>query len=136
MANGSCLCGQVTYKIDGKISDIVHCHCYKCRKAHSAAFSSVASVKQEHFQLAGAQHLRSFESSAGKHRYFCTTCGSQIYSQRDNHPNVVVRLGCLDSGTDSQEFAHTWISQKAGWYCLDTALPQFEEGYKPPSKTS
>ena len=41
MIIGSCLCGSVEYEISG---DIVHCHCETCRKAHGAAFSSVASV--------------------------------------------------------------------------------------------
>ena len=47
MITGSCLCGEVTYEISGKVGDIVHCHCQTCRKAHGAAFSSVAAVDDD-----------------------------------------------------------------------------------------
>ncbi len=70
MILGSCLCQKVSYEIDGSLGDIVHCHCRTCRKAHGAAFSSVAAIADEHFHLQGAEHLNSFESSPGKIRYF------------------------------------------------------------------
>ena len=78
MISGSCLCGKVKYEIAGKVGDIVHCHCQTCRKAHSAAFSSVAAVNDHDFHLTGQTHLNSYESSPGKKRYFCSQCGSQI----------------------------------------------------------
>jgi len=66
---GSCLCGRVSYEISGKVGDIVHCHCKTCRKAHGAAFSSVAAVNDSDFTIAGSEHLNAFESSTGKWRY-------------------------------------------------------------------
>lgn len=129
MIKGSCLCGKVNYQIDGNISDIVHCHCETCRKAHSAAFSSVAAVSDKKFSLTGAQHLNSFESSAGKHRFFCQHCGSQIYAKRDNTQHVVLRVGSIDGEVNSKELAHTWVSDKASWHQVNQPLPAYDEGY-------
>ena len=127
MIKGSCLCGNVRYEILGKVGEIVHCHCQTCRKAHGAAFSSVAAVSDNDFRLNDAGMLSSFESSAGKKRYFCQNCGTQIYAKRENTKHIILRLGSLDSDPSSSEKAHIWLSQKATWYEVDSKLPQFSE---------
>jgi len=76
MIIGKCLCGKVSYEITDDISDIIHCHCETCHKAHGSAFSSVASVADESFALTGKEFLNSYESSPGKLRYFCKNCGT------------------------------------------------------------
>lgn len=127
MINGSCLCGSVKYGITGAIGDIVHCHCGTCRKAHGSAFSSVAAVQDSDFNLLSKTSLKSYESSAGKHRYFCSNCGSQLYAKRDDTSHIILRLGSLDSNLDSAEKEHIWVSQKANWYCINSQLPEREE---------
>ena len=124
---GSCLCGSVKYEINGKVGDIVHCHCETCRKAHGAAFSSVAAVNDEDFTLIGAENLSRFESSEGKWRYFCSNCGTQLYAKRDNTQHVILRLGSLDDDPGAQEKNHIWTSQKASWYEINSDLPEHEE---------
>lgn len=125
--NGSCLCGKVRYQLSGPVGDIVHCHCQTCRKAHGAAFSSVAAVADNHFSVSGREQLASFESSKGKRRYFCSNCGTQLYAKRDNTQHVILRLGSLDDDPGSQEKSHIWLSQKASWYSLDKRLAQHAE---------
>lgn len=68
IVHGSCLCGSAEYSVSGGMSDIVHCHCVTCRKAHGSAFSSVASVPLSNFMLSHAAPLGSYESSPGKTR--------------------------------------------------------------------
>ncbi len=127
MINGSCLCGSVKYEISGAVGDIVHCHCSTCRKAHGSAFSSVASVQDCDFKLSNRDSLKSYESSAGKHRYFCSNCGSQLYAKREGTSHLILRLGSLDSDLYSPEKEHIWVSQKASWYCIDSKLPLREK---------
>ena len=125
--NGSCLCGSVKYEISGKVGDIVHCHCRTCRKAHGSAFSSVADAQDNDFKLLGSENLKSYESSEGKHRYFCANCGTQVYAKRNNTAHIILRLGSLDSEIDSIEKEHIWVSEKAGWYCINSQLPERQE---------
>jgi len=124
MIKGSCLCGNVHYEIAGSLSEIVHCHCQTCRKAHGSAFSSVAAVPDSDFCLFGAQQLKGFESSKGKTRYFCSNCGTQVYAKRDNKDHIILRLGSLDSDVVAVEKHHIWTSQKANWYSIEKQLPQ------------
>lgn len=127
MIKGSCLCRKVTYEISGEVGDIVHCHCITCRKAHGAAFSSVASVPLESFQLTGKNKLSSFESSPGKVRHFCANCGTQIYAIREGACHIILRLGSLDDEILSKEVSHIWVSQKANWFKINNELPEHLE---------
>ncbi|MBR9868730.1 MAG: GFA family protein [Oceanospirillales bacterium] len=127
MIQGSCLCGNVKYRISSQPGAIVHCHCQTCRKAHGAAFSSVSAVLDENFHLLSDGGLKSFESSPGKHRFFCPECGTQIYAKRDNTPHIILRLGSLDDDPEVAEEKHIWVSQKAPWYTIKNNLPEYDE---------
>lgn len=127
MISGNCLCGKVEYEITGEMGDIVHCHCITCRKAHGAAFSSVAAVNDRDFKLTGGDNLKSFESSEGKCRFFCGHCGTQIYAKREATEYIVLRLGSLNDDPKAKEKKHIWVSQKASWYSLNNNLPESME---------
>lgn len=130
MIKGSCLCRNIKYQITGELGDITNCHCTSCRKAHSAAFSSVAAVKIKDISFtSGYELLKAFESSAGKKRYFCTNCGSQIYAHREGQEHFILRLGTLDDDPNVRATQHIWVSLKAPWYEIenDGNLPQFNE---------
>lgn len=127
MIKGSCLCGKVTYEISGEVGEIVHCHCETCRKAHGSAFSSVAAVNDADFDLYGCEQLNSFESSSGKVRHFCSNCGTQIYAKRNGTDHLILRLGSLDDDPRTREANHIWVSQKAGWYDINSDLPEYAE---------
>jgi hypothetical protein len=128
---GSCLCGAISYSISQNIGDIVHCHCIKCRKAHGAAFSSVAKIEDNNFSITGKNTLSSYQSSPGKTRYFCSCCGSQIYAKRDNTDFIILRLGTLNDesmiSSQYQEAKHIWLAEKACWYELNSNLEEHEE---------
>lgn len=127
MVEGSCLCGAVTYQVTGTVGDIVHCHCITCRKAHASAFSSVAAVADGDFVLTGGERMKSYESSPGKQRHFCGTCGSQIYAKRQGTGHVILRLGTLDTDPGTKEARHIWLSDKASWYALHSDLEEHDE---------
>ena len=84
MISGSCLCGSVKYRINGRLFDALNCHCSMCRKAHGAAFRSRATLKAADFEwVQGEGCLTFYESSPGNHRGFCRVCGSPIVSKFD-----------------------------------------------------
>jgi hypothetical protein len=133
MLNGSCLCGGVAYEADAELSPIVHCHCESCRKAHGAAFSSLASVPRASFRWTkGAELLSAFESSAGKFRRFCSVCGSQLIAERTGASVVMLRLGCLDTAVAQRCLAHIWRSDAASWYDPREQVPELLESFDKP----
>lgn len=129
MLTGSCLCGTVRYEVEAAPGPIVHCHCRTCRKAHGAAFSSVMPIPRAAFRwVSGQDNLKWFESSAGKFRTFCASCGSHIVADRIAQPVILLRLGCLDTPIADRPLMHIWRSDCANWYDPKDQLPEVAEG--------
>jgi hypothetical protein len=125
---GSCLCGAVQYEIDQLDGPIGHCHCHTCRKAHAAPFASTAWVNREHFRWTkGQDRLSSFESSPGKLRYFCSSCGSHLIADRHNQPNVILRVATLDEDPGARPVAHIWTSLDVPWLQYNDKIPLYAE---------
>lgn len=126
---GSCLCGAVAYQVDCEPQPFGHCHCRTCRKAHSAAFSTVMGVPKETFSWTkGEQKLSGYESSPGKTRYFCGDCGSQLIASREETDYVLIRVGSVDTELDVKPQAHIWCSDGASWYDPKDKIPMLSEG--------
>jgi hypothetical protein len=130
MHHGSCLCGKVTYEVEGDFGDAYFCHCQRCRKATGTAFAANARIKPQQFRLlTGQDALKSFHHApTGLSRKFCGECGSPIVSERAEPAVMSVRLGTLDTVLDPAPFvAHIFVGSKAGWDCIGDDLPQFAE---------
>jgi len=129
MYQGSCLCGNVRYEINGELSDFGYCHCTSCRKASGSAHAANAGIERNNFRIEDPQSfLREFESSPGKFRAFCSNCGSPIYAYLTATSELIrVRLGTLDTPFHKTAMAHTFVSDKASWEIIHDDLPQFDE---------
>lgn len=113
---GSCMCGSITYEVDRIDMPISNCHCRTCRKVHAAAFVPNAGVMREHFRwVKGKERLSAFESSPGKLRYFCSTCGSHLVAERVAQPHVILRVATLDDDPGFQPVMHIWCSHDVAW---------------------
>ena len=129
MFEGSCLCGDIKYIVDCDPQPMGHCHCRTCRKAHSAAFSTVMSVPKRSFRWErGQDSLSGYESSAGKTRYFCKNCGSQLIASRESTDYVLIRVGSIDTELEDRPKVHFWCSDGASWYDPTEELPILAEG--------
>ena len=132
MYEGGCLCGNIRFQITGPITNIVYCHCSRCRKAQGSAFASNGNVKASDFTItSGENNLTGYESSPGQTKYFCKYCGSPIMSKTESNPDQVrVRLGTIDSDISERPSAHIFVTSRANWEEITGDLPQFE-GYEP-----
>ncbi len=131
MIRGSCHCGAVKYEIHGKLLMFAYCHCPDCRKYSGSAFSSVLATEADGFRIvAGEEQLTEYQSSPGKNRFFCGTCGCRMYLRAAHRPDMVfIRAGSLDDDPQMTPQAHYWTSVKAPWYEITDSLPQHPEGF-------
>ena len=129
MYEGSCLCGQIAYRVEGELSDFGYCHCRSCRKASGSAHGANAGLHRRSFTLSDPDGmLREYESSPGKFRAFCTNCGSPLYAYIGSTPDLIrIRLGSLDTPFAKRAQAHTFVRDKASWEIIHGDLPQFDE---------
>ena len=127
MITGGCLCGGVRYAIHRAADDIQICHCQRCRKAQGGPLAANLPVAAADFELLdGAELLRDYESTPGKHRLFCRVCGSPIISRRDASPDAVrVRAGTLDDDPGVRPASQAFVSEAAPWWPIASDLPAY-----------
>jgi len=103
-----------------------YCHCGTCRKASGSSFATNLVVPTDDFAVtAGRDRLTPFESSPGKHRWFCGGCGSPIYSHGAQTAHIVsVRCGTLDGDPAARPAVHAYVATKAPWYEIRDDVPQ------------
>ncbi len=128
--NGSCFCGAVTYRIEGKLRDARSCHCSMCRKAFSAQASAYASVDPGEFSwVSGERLLTSYGPNSGAGLLFCSVCGSTLCGTSQGKVNGVT-LGCVDGDPGVALSMHVFVGSKASWETVPDGVPQYEE--RPP----
>lgn len=125
MTTGSCLCGVVTYELQGMAHDMMHCHCSMCRKIHGTPFGTYLSVDSVRW-LTGEGHISSYESSHNFHRCFCDQCGSVLPERVDGADYSFVPAGGLDGPVDLRPQKHIFASSGASWYRITDDLPRYD----------
>ena len=129
MLNGACMCGRIQYEIAAPPRFMYQCHCGKCRAASGASFVTNIIVDTASFTItAGKESLAAFESSPSKFRYFCSLCGSPLYSHGEKTKQVVsVRCGTLRQDPGTRVAYHAFVASKAPWVDIHGHEPQFSE---------
>lgn len=131
---GSCDCGKIRYEFDGPAIRMGYCHCSRCRKARSAAYSSQAFVPIDTFRwLAGESRLRHFKLDGTRHfiTTFCGSCSSPMPRAFDEFGVFMIPAGSLDQDPGIRPEAHIYVGSSASWYTIADGLPQFDE--RPPA---
>lgn len=124
--SGSCLCGTVTFKVEGDFETFFLCHCAHCRKdtgsAHAAnLFSSTARLTW----LSGADNVTTFTLPGTRHRKaFCKDCGSALPNRQMDGALIVVPAGSLTTPLDMKPAAHIFTASRADW---DNRLEDVQE---------
>ena len=131
MVNGQCLCGDVRYAIEGKISPIWLCHCSKCRRANGSAFHASAICNATNFKwVSGEDGIREFESTPTYVTRFCGRCGSPVPQQLRGTELVFLHAGALDDVEGRVVDHHIFTGSKASWYDIRDDGEQWSE-HKP-----
>lgn len=117
---GHCLCGAVTYEIEGDLIATAVCHCDNCQRQSGGAFSVNLVVLQSQLTISGT--LQTYENTSADgsevfvRRRFCGTCGSPIVSEMTTPAGVVaVKAGTLDDRSDVRPMAEVWCVDKQPW---------------------
>ena len=125
---GKCLCGEIEVRIHGDITNIIHCHCSLCRKNSGTAYATNGFINSSEFEVvSGEKSLSTFSFKPGRNRYFCSKCGSPVYSSNEQDPlRFRISLGILDSDIEERPISHNFVSSKANWEDIDANLPMYD----------
>ena len=134
---GGCLCGAIRFSVSHPISELRACHCTHCQKASGAGGSVNAVVPAGSFAITkGAPKLFAGTAQSGRilNRFFCGDCGSPVYSQRADTPQLrVVRAGAFDSALNVKITCNIWTASARPWMHIDPASERHPGNLPPKS---
>ena len=119
---GSCLCGQIAYKITGETIAFYHCHCLRCRKATGTGHASIIRIKAAGIEwLRGAILIKSYKVAKAQRfkNDFCSECGSPLPKHYPKLGMVVLPAGTLDHEPDIKPEARIFCDSGTQWSCHD-----------------
>jgi hypothetical protein len=129
---GSCLCGAVTFEVARAGGGIVTCHCKDCQKASGAGASHNFVVKTEEVKVTKGKpktFSKVVDSGRTLIRSFCGECGSPVFSQRKEMPEmIVVKAGTLDDKSGLKHIMDIWTVSASGWIPDDPKVEHHERG--------
>lgn len=123
----SCLCNGIQLQINAELEPIMVCHCTQCQKAQGAAFAAITQVQKSDLNIVqGENLLQAYFASPNKKRVFCKTCGSPVWSERLDKPDVVrLRVGLINEEISTQVSSHAYVASKASWHIIGDHAQQY-----------
>ncbi len=131
MLDGSCLCGAVSFEIDGHTSDLYQCHCSVCRKATGSSGISVFLTNGKAFRwLTGTQSIQLFKTSSGYRSVFCKICGSRLPDPNPDQTTFWIPAGLINqTHIPNKVAAHIYVGSKASWDKIGDSGIQHQAGF-------
>jgi hypothetical protein len=129
-ARGSCLCGRVSYEIQGHLGIFQYCNCSRCRKFTGGAFAANLLVRPESFRwLSGEADVGRYELPEAKHfaTGFCKHCGSSLPWLSQSGKAVIIPAGTLDDDPQIKPMQNIFCASRPNWYTQPTELPEYDE---------
>lgn len=120
MLTGSCLCGDISYRISATPTSVAACHCSQCRK-QSGHYWAAAIVPLTEIDITGTPSW--YQASETARRGFCPRCGSSLFWQLIGNENIDVSLGSMDAPTGLHLERHIYVKDKGDYY----VIPENEE---------
>lgn len=132
---GGCLCKAVRYEISSEPVTTRVCWCRDCQYWAAGASTVNVVFKKDSVRVSGALSDYPSLASSGSHmhRRFCASCGTPVFSEAEERPNLlIVRAGTLDNPDVAQPAATIWVSSAPKWACISETLPKFDAQPPPP----
>jgi hypothetical protein len=123
-----CACGAVRFEISEPLLGALYCHCTRCQRRTGTAAAASAGVKPGTLHIvAGEDQIRRWNAGDGADKAFCVNCGSALFAQPAEHPDLFfVRMGLFDGDPGVRPGARQHVSSAAVWEPIpDDGLTRF-----------
>ena len=125
MRAGACPCGAVRYSIEGRVRDVVVCHCDACVKATGGPWAASAAYRRDLVIEGEAAiaweraHISESEASRGR----CSTCEAVVFWDAPGRETVSFAAGTLADGPAPEVAAFIWVPPEQREGLRGTGLP-------------
>jgi hypothetical protein len=123
---GSCMCGAVSFEVDGEPSWVANCHCEDCRHSTGAPMSTFVGCDIGKVTF-GGEKGQVYASSEGVKRTFCPKCGTPIsYESMAYKDEIHFYVGLFEHPEELKPSGHVFTSEMMPWLKLADYLPSRE----------
>jgi hypothetical protein len=127
VAEGGCFCGAIRYRVGGKPTNSMVCHCQTCRRVAAAPVVAWVTFPIAQFQLLRGEPSE-FHSTPPVRRTYCGACGTPLtYEQSDSPDSVDITTCSLDDPDQFPPTHHSWLSHDLRWLRFGDGLPTFQQ---------
>ena len=127
---GGCMCGAVRYEVDAAPEVAGYCHCTRCQRRTGGSASISVLVAPGSFRIGRGEDLVAvFRPEGGFAKAFCSACGSALYSQSPDDPEIIgVRMGTFDTDPGIRPSYRQFTAYAVPWEPIpDDGLPRHPE---------
>jgi hypothetical protein len=121
---GACLCGAVTYVVDGPMRQVVFCHCGQCRRQTGLYYASTAADDDD-LSISGEDEITWYASSEKGRRGFCKHCGSALFWRYEGADYTSIQAGSVDMPSGLTPGSHIFCADKGDFYEILDDLPKY-----------
>ncbi len=115
--SGSCLCGAVRYATRGPLSDVLNCHCERCRKFTGHHMAASATAVSDVVINDPENSLTWFAPVPEAEYAFCRGCGSSLFWRAASSPErLSICAGTLAVPTGLHTTASWWVSEASDYH--------------------
>jgi hypothetical protein len=123
MLSGHCLCGAISFEVEGELLGPDACHCSLCRR-WSGHYWASTDVPRDRVTIHGEDLLTWYDSSEKVRRGFCSRCGSVLFFDPPARDWIAIAMGAFDKPTGTTLAKHIFTADKGDYYEIGDELPQ------------
>ena len=129
--DGSCHCGQVSYRAEIDPEKVSLCNCTDCQMLTGSAFRVSVPAHKEQFHLSSGPlktYVKTAESGVKRIHAFCANCGTPVYAcaNVEDPPSYSLRVGCLRQRAQLPPRKRIWCRSALGWAQDVSRIPAVE----------
>ncbi len=134
--SGGCACGAVRYRVLGKPTFGVVCHCKFCQRRLANAFAVIASFDEKSVEITQGELVecehRSDESGRWLRMNFCLKCGTTVYHTAEVRPGMKgIAAGTFDALDWFVIDRHIWVQSKQPWVTIPPGVAVYPRASTP-----
>lgn len=134
--SGNCVCGDISYEIDGDPMFTAQCCCSDCQKTSGADHMTLAFFREDQVKTNGttASYAVTADSGNTMTRHFCPKCGGRLFGTNSARPGIIaITTGSMNNVDGIKPGVAVFTSGKRPWDVLNSDMIQHEKG-APPKK--